>query len=236
METVVVTADDGVALHVAYVGSGPDVVVLSGGPGCVHYLADEALFPRGVRWWFPDPRGVGASAGGPHDMTRAIEDLECIRRAIGVDSWRVLGHSWGSDLGVRYALDLPQRVKGLVGIAGHGLHRDREWSAAYEDGKAGEAQIEIAWVPPVHSSLWDDFKNWIHQPRLWRRLADTQVPMVFVAAGADIRPSWPLAQLAALVPRAELMTVDGAVHDFWNDEPRRWRDVCDEAPVVMERL
>lgn len=105
MESTMVTADDGVDLHIACLGSGHDVVVLSGGPGCVHYLADEALFPAGCRWWFPDPRGVGSSGGGPHDMARAIDDLECIRRSVGIESWHVLGHSWGSDLGVRYALD-----------------------------------------------------------------------------------------------------------------------------------
>lgn len=64
MESLRVMADDGAALHVAAAGSGRDVLVLSGGPGCVHYLADEALFPTGLLWWFPDPRGVGASGGG----------------------------------------------------------------------------------------------------------------------------------------------------------------------------
>lgn len=43
-------------------------------------------------------------------------------------------------------------------------------------------------------------KDWIHEPPLWRRLADCQVPMRFIAAGNDIRPSWPLQQLAELVP------------------------------------
>ncbi|GAB3583133.1 hypothetical protein GCM10027579_13760 [Calidifontibacter terrae] len=233
---MVITADDGVGLHVVSAGSGPDVVVLSGGPGCVHYLADERLFPGGFRWWFPDPRGVGSSGGGPHNMARAIADLECIRRSIGIRSWQVLGHSWGSDLAVRYALDRPEQVEGVIGLAGHGLHRDREWSAAYEAGKAAETPIAVDWVPAVHAALWDDFKSWIHEPLLWRRLADTSVPMVFVAAGADIRPSWPLAQLAALVPRAELMIVEGAVHDFWATDPERWRDVCAQAYETLGRL
>lgn len=88
-----VTADDGVQLHVAVCGSGPDVVVLSGGPGCVHYLADESLAPVGYRSWFPDPRGVSRSGGGPHDMAQAIDDLEAIRRSLDIERWIVLGHS-----------------------------------------------------------------------------------------------------------------------------------------------
>ncbi|UUZ58679.1 hypothetical protein [Nocardioides sp. B-3] len=74
MESTSVTADDGVQLRVSSCGSGPGVVVLSGGPGCVHYLGDESLAPVGFRSRFPDPRGVGLSGGGPHDMGQAIED------------------------------------------------------------------------------------------------------------------------------------------------------------------
>lgn len=105
VDSVAVPTYDGLTLHVAACGRGADVLVLSGGPGCVHYLADEHLAPSGFRCWFPDPRGVGRSGGGPHDMATAVADLEVIRRATGVESWIVLGHSWGSDLAVRYALE-----------------------------------------------------------------------------------------------------------------------------------
>lgn len=145
-----ITADDGVSLQVLTCGAGPDVVVLSGGPGMVHYLAEESLAPDGFRCWFPVPRGVSPSEGGPHDMARAIEDLEAVRQANGIESWIVLGHSWGSDLAVRYALDHPRRVRGVVGIAGHGLHRDREWSAAYEAGKALGRVSQIGASPERH--------------------------------------------------------------------------------------
>jgi pimeloyl-ACP methyl ester carboxylesterase len=121
-------------------------------------------------------------------MAQAIDDLEAIRRAVGVDEWIVLGHSWGSDQGVRYALERPDRVRGVVGIAGHGLHSDREWSTAYEAGKANEVPVEIDWVPEVHAALLRSFKDWIHRPTLWRALADSAVPMVFIAAGKDSPP------------------------------------------------
>ncbi|KNX39262.1 hydrolase [Luteipulveratus halotolerans] len=229
MESTRVIADDGAALHVRTCGGGADVLVLSGGPGCVHYLADQDLAPSGVRCWFPDPRGVGASDGGPHDMARAIADLEAVRSAIGLGCWIVLGHSWGSDLAVRYALDHPSSVRGVVGVAGHGLHRDCEWSAAYEAGKAVETPVEIDFVPQVHAALWGSFKDWIHEPPLWRRLADSSVPMTFVAAGEDIRPDWPLRQLAALLPAGRLEVVEGVGHDFWSANPDTWRDVCTRA-------
>lgn len=226
MESLKVVADDEVTLQVGVCGTGPDVLVLSGGPGCVHYLAREELAPAGFRCWFPDPRGVGGSGGGAHGMTRAVADLENIRQVVGADSWIVLGHSWGSDLAVRYALDHPQRTGAVVGIAGHGLHRDREWSAAYEAGQATQESIPIDFLPAVHAALWASFKEWIHEPALWRRLADCPVPMTFIAAENDIRPSWPLQQLAELVPDASYNVVEDVAHDFWFTHPQVWRDVC----------
>ena len=98
---------DGVALHVAVTGAGPDVVVLTGGPGCVQYLEKDDLSPPGHRAWYPEPRGVGRSGGGPHTMERAIADLEAMREEVGVSTWTVVGHSWGSDLGLRYAVEHP---------------------------------------------------------------------------------------------------------------------------------
>jgi proline iminopeptidase len=121
MQTLVVDADDGVRLNVGMTGDGTDVLVLSGGPGCVHYLERDELAPRGMRSWFPEPRGVGRSTGGPHSMSQAVADLETVRLAAGVESWVVLGHSWGGDLAVRYALDHPDAVRKVVAVAGCGV-------------------------------------------------------------------------------------------------------------------
>lgn len=220
---------DGVELHVGVHGRGPDVVMLSGGPGCVHYLEHDELAPTGFRAWFPEPRGVGRSGGGPHDMAQAVADLEDVRRAAGVDQWLVLGHSWGCDLAVRYALDEPASVAGVVGIAGHGLHKDRTWSQVYEQGKLTETPIEVDWDQAVWQALNDSFTQWIHAPDLWRRLADTRLPMIFLAAGADIRPNWPLQQLARLVPDGGFAVIDDVPHDFWATDPETWLTAVTEA-------
>ena len=220
-----VRADGDVALHVGESGEGQDVLVLSGGPGCVHYLADDSIVARGVRTWFPEPRGVGRSEGSPHTMAEAVADLESVRTAVGVESWVVLGHSWGSDLAVRYALDHPESVSRVVGIAGHGLRKDRTWSAAYEAGKPSEPDVPIEWVPEVHAALQESFLDWIHEPALFRRLADSRVPMHFAAAGLDIRPAWPLEQLAALLRHGSFEVLEQVPHDFWSTHPDTWVDL-----------
>lgn len=211
-----------VALHVGVAGHGPDLLVLTGGPGCVQYLEREDISPPGHRAWYPEARGVGRSGGGPHTMERAIADLEEIRTALEVGPWVVLGHSWGCDLAVRYAVEHPDAVRAVVGVAGRGPQRDRTWSEAYEAGQSAEPVVDIEWVPEVHASLGDSFTEWIHRPDLWRRLAECPVPMHFIAAGEDIRPSWPLAQLAELVQHGRFSTVPGVPHDFWATHPEVW--------------
>jgi proline iminopeptidase len=133
----------------------------------------------------------------------------------------VVGHSWGCDLAVRYAVDHPEAVTAVVGIGGRGPQRDRTWSEVYEAGKAAGPVVDIDWVPEVHAALGDSFTGWIHRPRLWRGLAACGVPMHFIAAGDDIRPSLPLAQLAELIPRGRFSIVSG-VHDFWFTHPEVW--------------
>jgi proline iminopeptidase len=220
---------EGVGLHVGVTGHGPDLVVLTGGPGCVQYLERDDISPAGQRAWYPEPRGVGRSGGGPHTMERAIADLEGIRASLGVGSWAVLGHSWGCDLAIRYAVEHPDAVRAVIGIAGRGPQRDRTWSEVYEAGRATEPAVDIAWVPEVHASLSDSFTDWIHRPDLWQGLSACRVPMHFIAAGDDIRPSWPLAQLAELVPHGRFSTVPGVPHDFWYTDPEVWIKTVTEA-------
>jgi proline iminopeptidase len=229
MDSTSVITTDGTALHVGVTGEGPDVVVLSGGPGCVQYLESTELAPPGMHAWFPEPRGVGRSAGGPHGMAQAIADLEAIRRSIGVASWVVLGHSWGCDLAVRYALDHPDAVTKVVGVAGCGIQKDRTWSETYHALEHTQPVIPIPHDPSVHESLTHSYLEWIHEPSLFRALADSPVPMDFLAAELDIRPSWPLEQLAALVPAGRFQRVSQVGHDFWFTHPDVWRDVLGRA-------
>jgi proline iminopeptidase len=53
--------------------------------------------------------------------------------------------------------------------------------------------------------------------------------MIIVAAEDDIRPSWPLRQLAALVRRGVFAEVPGVPHDLWSTHPQVWVDVVTKA-------
>jgi proline iminopeptidase len=132
-------------------------------------------------------------------------------------------------LAVRYALDHPDRVASVVGVAGHGLHKDRTWSQAYESSKHLEADLEIVWEPGVHAALSTSFVEWIHEPDVLRRLADSDVPMTFIAPQHDIRPAWPLRQLAALVRHGRFEELPGVDHNLWSTHPEVWVDCITKA-------
>ena len=153
--------------------------------------------------------------GGPHGVAQAVQDIETLREALKLPHWTVLGHSWGADLGLAYALAHPGRVRHLVSFAGTGVQYDRDWKAAYEAGKHLEADFEVEWNPEVHTALRGDWRRYIKEPELFSRLSRSEVSVTFLHMGADIRPGWPARQLAALLPRAAFVELPGASHNAW---------------------
>src|SRR5665213_2919406 len=65
-----------------------------------------------------DQRGCGKSrpnASLEDNTTWAlVEDIERLRRHLGVETWTVFGGSWGSTLALAYAITHPQRVARLI--------------------------------------------------------------------------------------------------------------------------
>lgn len=165
-------------------------------------------------------RGCGRSdPAALYDVECAVEDLEAIREHYGVAHWVVGGHSWGPDLALAYVLRHPDRVLGLIGIAGGRVVDDREWHRAYVYGRdhVGEALPEMAYPPNdgVNRQLNASWRAYVKEPQLLRRIADLEVPALFVYGGADIRPSWPTEQLAQLLPQGRFERIEGAAHLIW---------------------
>ncbi len=104
------------------VGSGPvKVLLLHGGPGFPHdYLeAMESFLPAaGIEMYYYDQLGVGNSdiPDNPALWTlpRYVEEVEEVRRGLGLDRFVLYGHSWGGILAMEYALNYQQHLRGLV--------------------------------------------------------------------------------------------------------------------------
>jgi proline iminopeptidase len=85
-----------------------------------------------IRW---DQRGCGRSerCRGPFTTERLVADLDAVRRHFGLGRMALLGHSWGAQLALSYALAHPDRVSALVYVSGTGIGPDADWHDAYQE-------------------------------------------------------------------------------------------------------
>ncbi|SRR5579883_753423 len=118
---------NGATLWVAEQGNGWSVVLVSGGPGCCDYLEPVAsLIDNVVHTIRFDSRGCGrSSVTPPYDLQTAIADLDGLRKRLELERWVVLGHSWGADVALAYALAHPDCTRSVIYLCGRGLQNDQ---------------------------------------------------------------------------------------------------------------
>jgi proline iminopeptidase len=212
---------DSIRLWTVAEGGGPAIVLCNGGPGCCDYLAPVAAMLTGVGTVIRfEPCGCGRSApASSYSVETSLADLELIRQHYNIDQWIIMGHSWGADLALLYALHYPERVHGFVCIAGGRVHNDREWHRTYEQKREQErATMPVFDYPPnmdVNIQVNRSWKQYIQRPLLFKGLAGLDRPALFVYGEDDIRPSWPVQQVAALLPQAQFRCIAGADHHIW---------------------
>ena len=97
------------------------VLLLHGGPGFSHdYMEcfDDFLPKEGMEIYYYDQLGCGNS-DAPADTSlwntrRYVEEVEQVRKALGLDNFYVVGHSWGTMLAMEYLAKYQSHVKGAV--------------------------------------------------------------------------------------------------------------------------
>jgi len=103
---------------------GKPALVLHGGPGSGCSPWFRRLFdPQVYRIVLFDQRNCGRSRPHAGEATtelrvnttqHLVRDIELLRAHLGVDSWLIVGGSWGSALGLAYAEAHPERVTEMV--------------------------------------------------------------------------------------------------------------------------
>jgi proline iminopeptidase len=108
------------SLFVREIGEGHPILVLHGGPDFDHsYLLPEMdRLAESRRLLYYDQRGRGRSAAGVRaehvSLESEIADIEALRRHFELESFAVLGHSFGGLLAMEYATRHPARVSHLI--------------------------------------------------------------------------------------------------------------------------
>ncbi len=104
-------------------GAGIPLVLLNSGPGGAHhhYHPYFSKMRDVARVIYYDARGTGKSSvddtGKTYTIRQAVEDVECLRKALGIEKWAVFGWSFGGFLAQCYALTYPEHITGLVLVA-----------------------------------------------------------------------------------------------------------------------
>jgi proline iminopeptidase len=133
----------GAQLYFREIGAGPPLLVLHGGPDFNHsyLLPDLDRLSRSFRLIYYDQRGRGRSSGAvvPDDvgLDSEMDDLDRVRRYLGLDAIAMLGHSWGGLLAMEYATRHPDRVSRMILLntgpaSSADLARFQEWRRATE--------------------------------------------------------------------------------------------------------
>jgi proline iminopeptidase len=105
---------------VAGQAGGAPLLFLHGGPGYNSYSfeaqAGKALESR-LQMIYLDQRGSGRSERpwtGAYSIPAMVEDIEALRKQLGVDKLALMGHSFGGALALEYAAAYPQHVAKVV--------------------------------------------------------------------------------------------------------------------------
>ncbi len=129
---------------------GLPVLFVHGGPGGGCSADDRRFFdPEIYRIILFDQRGSGRST--PHaslegnNSQALLQDMEVLRKHLGLKQWLLFGGSWGSTLSLLYAQSFPERVLGMV-LRGIFLCRPQDIHWFYQFGAS-----------LIFPDYWEDF-------------------------------------------------------------------------------
>lgn len=102
-------------------GSGSPILLLAGGPGFNPDYMQPVFehLAQSNQVILLHQRGTGKSVLNVYDNTtvtfdKCVEDIETVRKHLNIDTWTVLGHSWGGLPAAKYAIDYPNSVNKLI--------------------------------------------------------------------------------------------------------------------------
>ena len=108
-----------------YVPDGPKMrekpvcFVIHGGPGSDHanFLPDTSVLSETMQLIYVDDRNCGRSDRGDittSSMEQNVEDLEALRKMLGLKKFFILGHSYGGMKAQLYMMKYPENLHGVI--------------------------------------------------------------------------------------------------------------------------
>lgn len=253
MESRRVQLPNGVELdHVDHGGPSERVLVF------VHSIADSRRMfepilerlPDGLRSVVPSQRGHGDSSrpGGGYRVEDFAGDFEMFMDALAIESAVIVAGSSGGMVARRFAIDHPERVRGLVLLGSPYRLRDKPniekmWKETFEplsdpiDEEMVRGFAEATFGEKLPRSFFEILvaENLKPPALVWKETmrgllddtsdgslgAITAPTLVMWGDRDEILSRDDEAALAAAIPGAELVVVEGGGHGFYLEDPAR---------------
>ncbi len=246
--------------HYDQVGDGPPLIVLPGGPGMdVRYLGDLGGLSATRRLIRLDARGGGRSEV-PADPAAVsfraqAEDVEALRRHLGLATIDLLAHSAGTLTAQEYAVTRPARVRRLIlvtpiGRAGRDIDPDelaeirgrRSGEPWYPAAAAARGPFAQALTAAFHWHRWtpEHRREYVPahvNPHPWYREAfyagpatpgPVRAPVLVLAGASDGMIGTAGARaVAAAHPDTRLTVMTESGHRPWTEQPALFRELVD---------
>jgi len=214
-------------LFVAERGEGFPVIVLHGGPGLDHTMFADYLDPLtdAYRLLLVDQRSHGRSDETPPEtwtLDRMANDVAALAASLDLGgAYAVLGHSYGSFVALKHAVDRSGEVAGTIVSSGAATTR---WLAGLDERVAAfepadlRAQVEASWAKePVVASreelvtLLADQMPWHFADPRDPRIADYNARTGHLVGSADVLRHMANEGYGGIDVEAALGTVEHAV-------------------------
>lgn len=149
----------------------PVCFVIHGGPGGDHTSFKPALSPLtdDMQLVYIDNRGSGRSAKGPqssYSLKNNVEDIEALRKHLGLEKIMVMGASYGGMVALEYARRFQENLQALLLVVTVPSYKYIEKAKDIVKVKGTPEQIEMAQV------LWDGaFESSEHQAKYYEVMA-----------------------------------------------------------------
>jgi proline iminopeptidase len=154
---------------------GHPMILLHGGPGDDHHEFADYLDPLGDRFrlLLVDQRGNGRSMDSDEStwtLPQHAADVVLLARALGLERYAVLGHSYGAFVTLQNAVDFPGQAAQSIVSSGIGSVR---WFADLDDKLASfepedlREQVRRSWERESGVQTQEDFGRIMHDQMPW---------------------------------------------------------------------
>ncbi len=184
---------DGLKFHYRdWGGSGQPIILLHGLASNCHWWDLVAPILAGeFRVAALDQRGHGKSdkPESGYDFATVARDLEGFRQALDLDKPIVVGHSWGGDVALEYAVAYPENVRGLCFVDGGMIEIASRPGHTLEQAKIDMAPPDWVELKLTVDQLKERSRRWRHPEMAQAQFEELLLSNFEVQADGTVRSS-----------------------------------------------